>query len=243
MNTKLAAQYRARFNKLPKNRRPETVKELRSIIRDMWGDGFTCLGTAKVLGKDHTTILHHLSVMQLDSKVNFETRSNEERELARKYRLESERRRLATAKALVEEKKELRKLQIERAKIKEQRQELTFIKKDEYLQQRAQKKEFRDKVVAMYEEGVKPEEIRRVLSIPYASALNNILRGSDKYRSLIQPRSRPVYQVSLEGKRMKLWPSLRAASISLGRPNSSSIHLAASGRCLTAYGYKWEYAE
>jgi len=243
MNTKLAAQYRARFDKLPKNRRPETVAKLREIIRDMWADGFTCLGTARVLGKDHTTILHHLTIMRLDTKVNFETRSSDERELARQHRIESAKRRIRADKLLIKERKELDKLRAERAKILEEKKALVFAQKDEFLKKREQQKAFRDKVVKMYEQGVKPQEIRRALNLPYASALYNILRGSDKYRSLVRPRSRPVYQLSLDGKKIKKYSSLRDAATSMGRPDSSSIFLAASGKSLTAYGYKWQYAE
>ena len=54
-------KYQARFLSLPKNRNASTVSELRSLIRDMAKDGFPQQLIAAHLGKDRSTIIHHLS--------------------------------------------------------------------------------------------------------------------------------------------------------------------------------------
>lgn len=54
-------KYQARFLSLPKNRNAETVVELRALIRDMNKDKFPQQQIATLLGKDRSTIIHHLS--------------------------------------------------------------------------------------------------------------------------------------------------------------------------------------
>lgn len=54
-------KYQARFLSIPKNRNAETVVELRALIRDMQKDGFSQLLTSTLLGKDRSTVIHHLT--------------------------------------------------------------------------------------------------------------------------------------------------------------------------------------
>lgn len=54
-------KYKARFLSLPKNRNAQTVVELRSLIRDMNRDKFPQQSIAALIGKDRSTIIHHLS--------------------------------------------------------------------------------------------------------------------------------------------------------------------------------------
>lgn len=54
-------KYRARFLSLPKDRSATTVKELHAIIWYMKADGFAVTMIAKKLGKERSTILHHLN--------------------------------------------------------------------------------------------------------------------------------------------------------------------------------------
>jgi predicted transcriptional regulator len=53
-------KYKARFLSLPENRKAGTVEELKELIKDMNTDQFTEMMIAKRLGKNRTTIRHHL---------------------------------------------------------------------------------------------------------------------------------------------------------------------------------------
>ncbi len=54
-------KYKARFLALPKDRTITTVKELQKIILGMKTDEFPIYIIAEKLGKERSTILHHLS--------------------------------------------------------------------------------------------------------------------------------------------------------------------------------------
>lgn len=53
-------KYRFRFLALPKNRVASTVEELRALIREMDKDGFPQAVIAARIGKDRSTVIHHL---------------------------------------------------------------------------------------------------------------------------------------------------------------------------------------
>lgn len=53
-------KYKARFLALPKNRDASTIAELRNIIREMDADDFPQTQIAALLGKDRSTVIHHL---------------------------------------------------------------------------------------------------------------------------------------------------------------------------------------
>lgn len=53
-------KYQPRLMALPKNRKPETVVELKKIINIMAKDGFGASEIAEMTGKERPTILHHL---------------------------------------------------------------------------------------------------------------------------------------------------------------------------------------
>lgn len=53
-------KYRSLFDALPKDRKPATVDELRKLIRRMYKDKFPVKQIARLLGKDRSTVLHHL---------------------------------------------------------------------------------------------------------------------------------------------------------------------------------------
>lgn len=54
-------KYQPRYASLLKDRRPDTIRELRDIIRDMDANGFPQALAARLLGKDRSTIIHHLN--------------------------------------------------------------------------------------------------------------------------------------------------------------------------------------
>lgn len=53
-------KYKARYLSLPKNREAGTVAELRDIIREMDAEGFPQMQIAALIGKDRSTVIHHL---------------------------------------------------------------------------------------------------------------------------------------------------------------------------------------
>lgn len=55
--------FEERIRALPKNRKTETVVTLRLLIKDMHESGMSAAAVGRALGKDHTTILHHLWYM------------------------------------------------------------------------------------------------------------------------------------------------------------------------------------
>ena len=52
--------FQSRYEALPRDRKPATVKELRDIIHSMQREGFPVKQIARLLGKDRSTVLHHL---------------------------------------------------------------------------------------------------------------------------------------------------------------------------------------
>jgi len=53
-------KYRARFELIPKNRKPENAAMLGKLIREMYDDGILTPAIAEFIGKNHSTVLHHL---------------------------------------------------------------------------------------------------------------------------------------------------------------------------------------
>lgn len=53
-------KYKARFLALPKDRKPHTIIELRKLINDMAKDEFGVSKVSELIGKDRSTVLHHL---------------------------------------------------------------------------------------------------------------------------------------------------------------------------------------
>lgn len=53
--------------------------------------------------------------------------------------------------------------------------------------------------------------------------------------------SKPVYQLSIDGEFVRLWPSVNEVERSLGLRHSDIV-TCCSGKQKTAFGYKWRYA-
>ncbi len=53
-------KYKARFLAIPKDRRESSVLALRSLIKEMNADEFTVSDIAARIGKDRSTVIHHL---------------------------------------------------------------------------------------------------------------------------------------------------------------------------------------
>lgn len=53
-------KYKARFLSLPNNRKESTVEMLTKIIKEMKKDKFSVSLIASLIGKDRSTVLHHL---------------------------------------------------------------------------------------------------------------------------------------------------------------------------------------
>lgn len=57
-------KYKTRFLALPKDRTMDTVNELRGIIFGMKEDGFPIQHIANLLGKERSTIAHHIATLK-----------------------------------------------------------------------------------------------------------------------------------------------------------------------------------
>lgn len=53
-------KYKARFQAIPKDRKPSSVNALKELINDMNKDNFPILTIAWRIGKDRSTVLHHI---------------------------------------------------------------------------------------------------------------------------------------------------------------------------------------
>lgn len=54
-------KYKARFAAIPKDRKATSVNVLRALIRDMHKDEFPIAQIASRIGKDRSTVLHHIN--------------------------------------------------------------------------------------------------------------------------------------------------------------------------------------
>lgn len=59
----------------------------------------------------------------------------------------------------------------------------------------------------------------------------------------VRHMERKIVQLSLNGKVVNQWDSIRLAGRSLGKESSSSISACCTGKAKTAYGFKWMYLE
>jgi predicted transcriptional regulator len=53
-------KYKTRFEAIPKDRKDSSIVALKSLIKDMHKDNFTTLRISVQIGKDRSTILHHI---------------------------------------------------------------------------------------------------------------------------------------------------------------------------------------
>lgn len=53
-------KYKARFEAIPKDRKGSSVSELRKLINEMFKDEFSISLISQLIGKDRSTVLHHL---------------------------------------------------------------------------------------------------------------------------------------------------------------------------------------
>lgn len=53
-------KYRAQYFSLPKDRKPATIEALKKLVLDMRKDKFAIARISTLIGKDRSTVLHHL---------------------------------------------------------------------------------------------------------------------------------------------------------------------------------------
>lgn len=53
-------KYKARFSAIPNNQKASTVEMLTTLIKEMTKDKFSTSAIASLIGKDRSTVLHHL---------------------------------------------------------------------------------------------------------------------------------------------------------------------------------------
>lgn len=89
------------------------------------------------------------------------------------------------------------------------------------------------------------KENNKVGNLEWCSAQYNINYGTRNVRMANSntngKQSKPILQISLDGRLIKLWPSLREAE----RHGFDHRHISACcrGKVMTAGGYRWKYAE
>lgn len=73
---------------------------------------------------------------------------------------------------------------------------------------------------------------------------NEIIKYGFKKGKEFDYKAKPVIQYTLDGKYVKTYPSVRAATIASGRdPKNRGIHQCLSGQYDTAFGYVWKYRD
>lgn len=61
-------KYKSQFMVIPKDREKESVKALRTLIKEMHKDGFNVLKIASLITKDRSTVLYHINSKNGNSK-------------------------------------------------------------------------------------------------------------------------------------------------------------------------------
>lgn len=219
------AKFDKRIAALENNRRIETVLTLQELILDMYNDGWMVIEIARALEKDHATILHHLWKLGVNTRIRKDeakTRREVLMENTRKIQNERE-------KTLQEERKRIASL-----KLKKQLEEKTRVAKD------------RAKVLALYKQGLTYRAIAAKTGFPY-SRIQDLLIFSEEYQKIkggnrARKFGRAVYQLSMSGKKMKKWNTIREAANATGTWRNS-ITNACKGRIPSAGGFKWSYAK
>lgn len=73
---------------------------------------------------------------------------------------------------------------------------------------------------------------------------NELIKYGFKKGDEIDNKIKPVIQYTLDGKYVKTYPSIRAATIALGKsPKNRGISQCLSGQFDTAFGYVWKYKD
>ena len=213
------SDFRERFEVLPKNREYRTIQLLREIIREMHEEGFPGAEIGRLMGKDHTTIVHHLSVM------GFKPR--EEIFQKKKY--------------FYEWRKKLEKTQLEnrkeRDKHRKERQKVEAEKSLLYQKRRAEVTRQKIEASVLYKKGLSTYEMAEKLGVPYGR-LNYLLfygKGKNKRR-----RERvSVQQLDLSGNVLETFKSIRDAALKTGATDYGIRHALDDGRYKSSGGFLW----
>ncbi len=245
---RLKAQYEA----LPKNRRAETVSEIKRIIEELFNSGLSSVNIGKLLDKDHTTVLHHLWQMgykpgEQNLTRNLSARRAREESRAIYYteraaylraRQEAERlREAATVEAI-----SLRQI---RANVENARRLLVS---EGWEKKRAESAKNRDIALAMYKKGESYAVISRKLGL-HASSIEGLIRAHPDYEKAwkargYQGRKRAIVQIGFDGKIVATYPSSRAAGRALGiAPNSISLLANGKSTSQSAGGFMWQWKD
>ena len=217
--------FKQRIEELPCNRRQETVLLIRELIKDMWNSGHNASSIARAMGKDHTTILHHLWFMDIEPSERVDETNKKKKEARDIIELSELRKRAialsqirSVSEALFEEKTRIRK------------------------EAKTKLDEERKVALSLWKKGTHYGDIAKVLNTS-SSRVQSLLifcpfyqkhKGTSGYK-------KQVIQMDKKGQVIKTWDSIREASIKTG-VQGTGIVANCKGRNQGAGGFVWEYA-
>ncbi len=193
----------------------------------MWDEGYFVLEIAKALGKDHTTILHHLIFMGIDPGKNH-----------REYR-QKQKQSIKASKAIVKTEKIQKSIKTKKL--------LKIIAKKLAIAEDKQKKVLendRKTALRLWNAGKSYVYIAHILDCSLFR-VQSLLKYSEEYTATKASRNRHyngVIQMSIGGKKIKKWKTVTEAAKSVNTWTGNIVD-AAKGRIPSAKGYKWKYVE
>lgn len=213
-----------RIENVPRNRRAGTVEKMRKLVLDMWDAGYNCTEIARAIGRDHTTVLHHLWKQGIDP-----TERSKRNRLLREAQNSN-----MKARKIKEQESALKRYRIEATK------ELA-------VQEIRNKRLDEDREVAfkLWKEGKSYVYMSKLLGIS-ASRLQGLLKYVPEYNEIKGTRSvnsqTPVRQLTMDRKLIKEWVSISEAARSIGIPRGGITDVC-KNRVPSLGGYKWAYVK
>lgn len=185
----------------------------------MHESGVSALQIGKMMGKDHTTILHHLWQMGFDRR--------KEKMTERIARIKFQKSILAEKQSMLDD------LQRERKEL----EEMTEQRKSEWKLHLERVAQAKVKAWEMYELDIPIKEIAKELGTGSQNAMGYI-RAHPLYHKSKRRIFRDILQVDGAGKVVGRFPSLASAAKAT-KVNYSTISRCLKGQDLTAGGFRW----
>lgn len=235
--------YRPIWKDIPGGRHKDTIRALRRLIADMYVSGYSMSSIGRFLGKDHTTIVHHIK--QIGTKDTKRIRPDTTRALAdKRFRIEVNHERSLQRIALANKRtQEMEERKMKREEATKRRHALALQQKREMNARRAEIQALRQQVFEMYKAGASYRAISIELGISNAR-VQALLIYHPGFRKIMRPRytntGRPVDQYTKEGKFVKRFNTCIAAARALGVPRNH-ISLVARGRARSTHGFTFKY--
>ena len=227
------------WKKIPDNRHAENIQMLTSLIEDMHLAGYAAAAIGRYIGRDHTTVLHHLKKVGADSARYF--LSDSEKALREKEKIEKEQEYLTRLQQRTARYEEMKKV---KQAIIEEKWRQKELRSQNYWVKRGGADKMREKVFKMYKGGATYNQ----MSLKYhvsPSRIQGLLIQHPLYNTVKRVRRtwslpRPVEQYTKDGTLVREYVSGRSAGRQLGMA-SVAISMCAQGKIPSAGGYVWKY--